>query len=545
MPFSRFLFVFSLLLLAAPTGVIQAAGPEFANAPAEPAPGGFPGYGAASGAVPGSGAAPAAEPAPAFDPAPRRLTLEEAYDRALATDQSIGLALQAVVQADLAPARAWTRLTPRLNGTLNSSQSGSRASGQDFSDNTDGRARLSLNQPLIDFTIGPAVRAGRLAAQESRMDYRSTVRDTMLGVASAYYDVLRQQQLIAVNRESLRLAEEQKNYATQRMEVGEVIRTDVLTADVTAQRARRALTESENALRLARTILANALNLDPQAVFEVAEPPGFAQPDSDLRALQLRARNQRDDLQRQLTAIVRRTENLAETRAGYLPTVSASVGAGHGIQRNTRDGGTDGQTDYSAGLSVSIPLFTGGQKEIDLRQAEAEIAKAKLEYERAAKASDEEVTSAWLQTQTLAQTLISLRAEVKSAEENHALVREQYLAGATKSLDVLQALTDLNTSRTDLTVSLFQYQLALRELAARTADFERVRLEKSAARLTQPAPVTLPERLGRIKPVPLPTAADPDPDAGAGAASASPSLPPASASSPTPASAKKASAKKR
>ncbi|MES2709801.1 MAG: TolC family protein [Verrucomicrobiota bacterium] len=427
---------------------------------------------------------PAAEPAAS----PRRLTLNEAYDRALATDQSISLALQAVVQADLLPARAWTRLTPRLNGTLNSSQSGSRARGQEFSSNQDGRARLSLSQPLLDFTVKPAVRAGQLAAQESRMDYRGTVRDIILGVATAYYDVLRQQELIAVNRESLRLAEEQKNFATQRMEVGEVIRTDVLTADVTVQRARRSLTESENALRLARTILANALNLDPETVFEVIEPPGYALPGDSLHDLQIKARNQRDDLQRLLTAIARRTENLAETRAGYLPSVSASVSAGRGVQQNSNSSGTDGQTDYSAGLSVSIPLFTGGEKALDLKQAESEIIKAKLEYERSAKASDEEVTSAWLQTQTLRQTLASLRAEVKSAEENHSLVQQQYLAGATKSLDVLQALTDLNTSRTDLTVSLFQYQLALRELAARTADFERARIEQSAARLTRPAP---------------------------------------------------------
>ena len=52
-------------------------------------------------------AAKAAETLPPLaDPAPSRLTLDQAYDRALATDQSIALALQTVVQADLQPARA-------------------------------------------------------------------------------------------------------------------------------------------------------------------------------------------------------------------------------------------------------------------------------------------------------------------------------------------------------------------------------------------------------------------------------------------------------
>jgi outer membrane protein len=413
--------------------------------------------------------------------APARLTLEQAYDRALATDQSIALALQAIIQADLQPARALTRLTPRLNGSLSSDQNGSSDSGFDFDRSNGGRARLSLSQPLIDPTVRPAYRAGLLAAQESRLDYRSKVRETALLVTSSYFEVLRQQALVAVNKESQRLAGEQKKQAEERMAAGEVIRTDVLTADVAVQRAKRTLVESENALKLARTLLANVLNYNPGAAFEVVEPSSYTLPKATLPELRDRARHQRDDLQRLLTAVLRRGENMQETRASYLPSLSASVSAGRNISSNSNSDGTSGQTDYSAGLSVSIPLFTGGEKTLDLKRDESEIARAKLDYERAAKLSDEEVTTAWLQTNTLEQTLISLRAEVKSAEENYSLIQQQYAAGASRSLDVLQALTDLNTSRTDLTISVYQYQLAARELAARTADFERPRIEKAAA----------------------------------------------------------------
>lgn len=419
-------------------------------------------------------------PPPGGD-APARLTLEQAYDRALATDQSVALALQAIVQADLQPARALTRMTPRLNGSLSSDQNGSSDSGFDFDSSSGSRGRLSLSQPLIDATVRPAYRAGLLAAQESRLDYRSKLRETALLVASSYFEVLRQQALVAVNKESLRLSEEQKKQAEERFTAGEVIRTDVLTADVTVQRAKRTLVESENALKLAHTLLANILNYNPGTVFGVQEPPGYALPKVTLPELRERARHQRDDLQRLLTTVLRRGENQRETRASYLPTLSASVSAGRNLNNNSSTSGSSGQTDYSAGLSVSLPLFTGGEKALDLKQDEAETAKAKLDYDLASKLSDEEVTAAYLETSTLEQTLISLRAEVKSAEENYSLIQQQYTAGASRSLDVLQALTDLNTSRTDLTVSFYQYQLAARELAVRTADFERPRIEKAAA----------------------------------------------------------------
>lgn len=416
---------------------------------------------------------------------PARLTLERAYDRALATDQSIALALQSVVQADLQPARALTRLTSRINGTASADHNGNGEDRFDFDRATGGRTRISLSKPLIDPTVGPAYRAGLLSAQESRSDYRATIRNTALAVASAYYDVLRQQALVTIGREILRLAEEQKKLAEGRLAVGEVIRTDVLRADVAVQRARRTLVESENSLKLGRTILANALNYDPGATFELVEPDGYAVPAASLPDLRERARHQRDDLQRLLTAVLRRTENRSETRASYLPSVEASVSAGRNI--NNTSSGTDGRTDYSAGFSVNIPLFTGGEKQIELKQDEAEIAKARLDYENAVRLSDEEVTRAWLQIRTLEQALVSLNSEVKSAEENYTLLQQQYRLGESNSLDLLQALTDLDTSRTDLAVNRYQYQKATRELALRTADFERVRVEKAAA-LLRPAP---------------------------------------------------------
>lgn len=417
-----------------------------------------------------------------FPPVPARLTLQQAYDRALATDQSIDLAYYEFKKAELLPAQALTRLTPRLNASVGASRSGTDPTSAPWSHSNSGRARVSLSQPLLDYTVGPAYRAGLLSAAESQSSYRDIVRDTILAVANAYYNVLQEQQLVAVNQENLRLAEEQKSLASARVDIGEVLKTDVLRADVTVQRARRILVESENRLKLARTVLADALNLGPGAVFEAVEPPPWTAGEQSVEGARQLARSRRDDLQRAALAVQRRRENLAEVRGNYLPTISADAGVGRDI-RDSR-GSITGANDYSAGLSLNIPLYTGGRKQLDLRNAEANISQAELDYQRLAKAADEAVTAAWLQVQTLKSTLEGLRIEVTSASENHRLLREQYQEGEVKSLDVLQALTDLASSRTDLTISTYQYQLALRQLAARTATFEAARINKAAARLS-------------------------------------------------------------
>src|ERR1051325_7922888 len=61
------------------------------------------------------------------------ITLDQAYDRAVATDQSIGIAWQEIQKANLLPWSALTKITPRLTG--NASYSNTQGGGGGSSSN--------------------------------------------------------------------------------------------------------------------------------------------------------------------------------------------------------------------------------------------------------------------------------------------------------------------------------------------------------------------------------------------------------------------------
>ena len=65
---------------------------------------------------------------------------------------------------------------------------------------------VSFNQPLIDLSVFPAIRGGQVSKVVARLQHQFTMRGTLFGVTEAYYEVLKQQQLVEVNREALRLA---------------------------------------------------------------------------------------------------------------------------------------------------------------------------------------------------------------------------------------------------------------------------------------------------------------------------------------------------
>ena len=400
------------------------------------------------------------------------LALEQAYDRALATDQTIRSAAVEIQKANLLPWSALTRQGPRVLGNASYAKPEHELASAPLV--TTKRADLAVELPLLDLTVFPAFRAGKLSAQAARLARQFTVRHVLFGVTTAYYDVLKQQRVVEVNRQTLELARGQLDLAQKRFNVGDVTKTDVLRARVTVERGQRTLTESENALRLARSVLASILNLGTESTWVLTDPPAYPVSVESLEALQERAAAGREDLRVATLAIETAQARRSEVIARYGPRLVAQW------DNVWIDPATASQPNnfWQATVAVQIPFFEGGQRELDLRRAGLERTQAELSYESLTKSIAVDVKEAWLRVHSLEQTLQALHVEVEAADENYRSLEHQYRAGTATSLDVLDALRDLNTARTDLAVETYGYQLALRDLERVTGVFQQARVAK-------------------------------------------------------------------
>jgi outer membrane protein TolC len=124
-----------------------------------------------------------------------------------------------------------------------------------------------------------------------------------------------------------------------------------------------------------------------------------------------------------------------------------------------------------------VPFLTGGQREIDLRNASYTIDGDRLGYSAQAKTVEQDINDAWLNVQTLEATIRSLRTEVSSAQQEYEETENQYRAGTSTSIDVLNALNSLNTARRDLATNTYDYQVALRNIEETTGVFQEQRIE--------------------------------------------------------------------
>lgn len=429
----------------------------------------------------------------------RVITLEQAYDRTLESDQSIRRAYWEIRKANLEPWSALTRLGPSLTGGGNiaTRRQTTRARGREtvFDESAEGttsgtssrevtsttRTRtdtgsidITFQQTILDLTAIPAYRLGRLTAQAAKLTYQFTIRDVLFGVAQAYYEVLKQQRVAAVSRETLDLATQQLDLSQKRADVGEVTRSDVLRAQVTVESNRRAVIEAENALASRRNTLANILNLGHSA-FAIVEPAQYSPALAPFETLLARALDSREDLRVQSIAIDQDIQRRNVVAAGYAPRLVAQASA----DRTNVSGTSDSRNhSWDATLSVQIPFFTGGQREIDLAQARYQIQQTQLDYEIATKNVQQEVKDAWLLVRTLAETLKALTVQVQSAQQAYEDIRNQYQAGTATSVDVLSALNELNLARRDLATQTYDYQVALRNVEQLTGVYQETRVRR-------------------------------------------------------------------
>ncbi|ULA62882.1 MAG: conserved exported protein of unknown function [Nitrospira sp.] len=146
-------------------------------------------------------------------------------------------------------------------------------------------------------------------------------------------------------------------------------------------------------------------------------------------------------------------------KSQYLPTVSAIASGGYydtfDPNRNVATGGW-----WTAGGMVSMPLFTGGLIENQVKEAAAQQAVAQAQSTNIEQALTQQVTNAYLDTVTFAQQIKLAEELVKTAQEALSLAKQRYKLGLGTIVEVTQSEVGLTTAQTKLAEAQYDYKIA-------------------------------------------------------------------------------------
>lgn len=118
----------------------------------------------------------------------------------------------------------------------------------------------------------------------------------------------------------------------------------------------------------------------------------------------------------------------------------------------------------SIGLTFTMPLFDGGERRSQAKEAKAMVERSKQALRQAELTAEKEVRRAWLDLKTSEANITSAKAGIAAAESAYEVAKLRVEAGKSLLVEQLDSLQLLTESRSDLAKAAFGYSLAVAKL---------------------------------------------------------------------------------
>jgi outer membrane protein TolC len=341
---------------------------------------------------------------------------------------------------------------PQLNGSTGYSRTNPTSAGQVYDSYS---SSVSLSQNLYDFgKTSTQVKIQELNRDSSRSDLDNIRTQVSFGVKQAYFGLLQAGRNRDVSREVVGQFQQHLDQAGAFFEVGTKPKFDVTKAEVDLSNAKLNLIKAENAVRLARVALNNAMGLPEAPDYEVADQLSSQRVEIDLDETIRKAYDRRPDLK----AITVKKQSLEQSielaRKGYYPSVTGNAGYGWGGGSFPLDQG------WSFGAQLDVPLFSGFSTKYQVAEAQANLEVLAANEALLRQTIDQDVKQAWLNLQEAADRGVAAELIVRQAAENLELANGRYASGVGSPIEVTDALVVASNAKMSQISALYDYKLA-------------------------------------------------------------------------------------
>lgn len=394
-------------------------------------------------------------------------SLFDVYQQALQNDPAT-LQSKATKEAafiDIDKSRAG--LLPQISLSLSANKS------YGDSDSSTNSARINLSQSIYDRSNWVALDRAELVASRADTTYASAMQNLIVRAVTSYFNTLQAQDDLEFAQAEKRAIERQLEQTKQRFEVGLTAITDVHEAQAQFDTSVAAEISAENAvetnLEALREITGayyNQLNVLNTQTFSASMPSPSNINDwlklAEERNLQLLASNTSVDIAK---------FDIKNARAGHYPTVSLNASAASSDNGSTpiiTDSGLSSTNDryntYGVGLTVSVPLYSGGRTTANVESAKYSFIADSEERERIHRSVIRSVRSNYNDVKAAISRIKAFEQAVVSAESALKATEAGFDVGTRTIVDVLNSTRNLFDARRNLSRVRYGYVTSMMNL---------------------------------------------------------------------------------
>jgi outer membrane protein len=304
---------------------------------------------------------------------------------------------------------------------------------------------LAINQNVFRGfrTVAETERArNRVAAARSNL--LGAEQSILLEGVVAFVDVLRDDAVLELRINNVKVIEEQLRATQDRFDVGELTRTDVAQAESRLARAISDRTAAEADLETSRAAYRKAIGRDPLDLESPDLPPNL--PTSEDESTSLAAENNPDVVVADFNERAAQSE-IDLRRGELLPTVTLEGDLNREenvVGRDVKD------TETALTARVSVPLYQSGQVYSRIREAKQTASQRLSELALTKREAEQDASDAWENFRASQARIVSFQSEVRAQEVAFEGVEQEAQVGSRTVLDVLDAEQELLDSRVNL-----------------------------------------------------------------------------------------------
>lgn len=308
--------------------------------------------------------------------------------------------------------------------------------------------QFSASQFIFDRDVLLANRTKGDVRIQAKQQTENTKIDVVVNVSKAFYNVLATGQQIKVADENIIRLERSLKDASARYDAGIVDKTDYKRAMIALNNSKASKKSNEETLKARIEYLKTLMNYPESGTLDIVYDSAALENEIALDTLQGIDYSKRIEYQLLQTQRKLQEANVRYNKWSFVPSLSAN-GAYNFNYLNNDFGKLYNQSfpNSYAGLTLAFPIFQGGKRKFDIRQAEWSLKKTDLEIVNLQNAINSEYVSALANYKASLADYLAVKENVSLAQEVYDVIALQYNSGIKTYLEVVAAETDLRTAQ--------------------------------------------------------------------------------------------------
>ncbi|CUS32862.1 putative Outer membrane efflux protein [Candidatus Nitrospira nitrosa] len=331
-------------------------------------------------------------------------------------------------------------------------------------------ARATLVQNIFSLSLLQRWRAAKSGLDVAGLEAEVTKRDVMATVGLLYIEVLRADEAVKARLTDIELSQQLLKLARDRRTAGVATGLDVTRQEVQLENNKQRLLVSQNEQESARLNLIRALGIAFDVRLTLTDELKFVPPVTQrVEEALVIAREQRLELRAQETRQRLATLSLSSVTSERIPSLSLNGDYGWiGLKPD------EAVTTRSIGLTLSIPIFDGGQREGRISENRSRVRQESIRMKDVSDQVTLEVRNALLTLESSTQQVAVAEKGLELALKELTFAKDRFAAGLVTNIEVTNAQASVARARDNQIEALFRFNASRINLARAKGEIDKL-----------------------------------------------------------------------